>query len=304
MFSSKLQLHIAVILFGLTAVLGKAIQLNAIMIVWWRMLISLVVFAVIFSWIKPGFHSITLSAVKKLLGIGCIIALHWFCFYGAVKLSHVSIALMCMSLTPLFTSIIEPMIGGTRTDRFDLIVSMVIIPFVYLMIGGVVDFSIIGFVIGLLAALLAALFSVLNKKIVHEVPPSLISFYEFVGVFLFATPAAIYFYFTDGVAASTPIGISNILLMLTLSVICTNVAFWLSVNALKGASAFEANLIIGLEPVYGILLSFVVFKEHLFLKPIFYAASLVIIAIVFFHPFLKDLYHAGKYAKNQNDSIS
>ena len=279
-------LHFAVILFGFTAIIGKVTDLNAIVLVWWRMLFSIAAVLLILYLSKKATWTVSSQKAIKLLLIGFLIALHWFCFYGAVKMSHVSVALICMSLTSLFTSILEPIITRTFFNFRDIIISLLIIPLMYWLIDGIEQFNVYGFLIGLLAALLAAVFSIFNRQMINEVSAMEMSLYEFCGVFAFSTPFVFYYFWKDGFITHAPADIKNLSLMLTLSLVCTNIAFLISVNVLKKLSAYEANLIVSLEPVYGIIFAFLFLNETAFLRPSFYFAAALIMLLTFIHPIL------------------
>ncbi len=252
------------------------------------MVIAIVFFVGLFIIKKINVGQLIKALPLKLLGVGFIIAIHWYCFYGAVKLSHVSVALMCMSLTTFFTSLFEPLILKKPFDKIDFFISLLYIPLMYWLIDGVKDFNLPGFIVGVLAALFAAIFSLYNKDFMGKgMDTYTLSFYEFIGVFIFCTPLALYYFNKDGFMAHAPVSISDIVCIVSLAVLCTNVAFLLAVNSLKKIPIFDANLIVGLEPVYGILMSFLLFKENKFLNINFYLAATFIFILVFAHSGIK-----------------
>ncbi len=110
-----IELHIAVLLYGLTAVLGDLIQLPAVILVWWRVLIT--TFSLLF-FIRFGRDLLTVkrSVAAPIMLIGCIVAIHWICFYGSIKLANASVALVCMATTTIFTSLLEPWIMKKKID--------------------------------------------------------------------------------------------------------------------------------------------------------------------------------------------
>ena len=277
-------LHIAVILFGFTAILGKQISIEAIPLVFWRMVLALVLIAIIRLFSGNSFGNLTKSQKLIFLAIGFLIGIHWFCFYASVKMAHVSVALICMALTPIFTSLIEPIINKSQIDKSDILFSLITIPLIYILIGGIIGFNIGGFIMGVLAAFFAALFSILNKKFVGVTDNNTLMVYEFSGVLLISTCVMFAFYGPHDVANWFPYQISDWIYLLVLSWICTNVAFKLTVQAMKKISVFETNLIIGLEPLYGILLAVVFFKEYQYFTFQFYIAAVLILALVLIYP--------------------
>ena len=79
-----LELHFAVLLFGLTALLGGLIELSAVNIVWWRVLLTSIslIFLIRISEIRKKLPPKTILAI---MGIGVIVGLHWVTFYGSIK---------------------------------------------------------------------------------------------------------------------------------------------------------------------------------------------------------------------------
>jgi len=261
-----LQLHIAVLLYGLTAILGDLISISAVSLVWWRVLItscSLLFFV--------GFGKKIIRLPPKtilcLLGIGVIVALHWMTFYGSIKLANASVALAAMATTSLYTSIIEPIITGKKFQWLEFGLGLLIIP-PMLMIASNLDLSLMqGLYVGLLSAFLAALFATLNKKMVDAADAYEVSFLEMSSACLFITILLPFIIRKD--VSFMPVGMDWVYLII-LALGCTTIAFVICMKALKHVSAFDANLVINLEPVYGILLAIIILKEHKEMTPTFY----------------------------------
>ncbi len=88
-----IQLHIAVLLAGLTGILGKLISLNEGLLVWYRLLLtapSLWILALI----RRQSVRIDRRDLWRIFGIGGIAALHWVAFYGSIKYSNGSVGLL------------------------------------------------------------------------------------------------------------------------------------------------------------------------------------------------------------------
>lgn len=285
-----IQLHIAVILYGWTAVLGGLISISAISLVWWRVMITS--FSLIF-FIGLGRRLLAIDKKKILIymGIGVIVGMHWICFYSSVKMANASIALITMATTSLFTAIIEPLLFRRRFNSLEIIIGLMIIPCMILIVRNI-DISLIeGFMVGLLSAFLASLFASLNKKYVEDATPYVISFLEMFGAFLFIS-ICLPFVIND-IQAIMPTSTDWIYLII-LALLCTTLAFVLSMMALKHVSAFDSNLVINLEPIYGIGLAVIVLKEHEQLTPLFYMGGILLMLIVFSHPILAKKINARK----------
>ena len=174
-----LQLHVFVFLAGLTGPLGFLIQLNGLMLVFYRMLLASLVLLFIYFFTQQK-HHYNFATKFKLIGIGAIIALHWVCFYGSIKLANVSIALVCFSSTSMFTSLIEPIATKLKMKWRDLFIGALSFVGILLIFHFDTKFR-TGIIVGLLSALLASIFSVINKGVTNKVDTFSIQFYEMMG---------------------------------------------------------------------------------------------------------------------------
>lgn len=280
-----LELHIAVFLFGFTAILGDLISISAVMIVWWRVLLTAISMLAIVR-VGAMIKSIPKKQLLQFAGIGVLAGLHWITFYGAIKLSNASIALICFASTSFFTSFLEPAILRKPIEKLQVFCGLLIIPAMALIVNTVKPEMLTGIWVGLFSAFLAATFSTLNKKMIDHADPYQITFIELGSAWIFISmllPILWYFGFEN---EFWPVGMDWLYIAI-LVLLCTTLAYILSLRALKHVSAFVANLSINLEPVYGIVLAILLLGEHKELSPNFYMGVILITAIVFSYPILK-----------------
>jgi drug/metabolite transporter (DMT)-like permease len=282
-----LKLHICVLLWGFTAILGALISLTALSLVWWRVMLSAMI---IFPFLpKQELFKVPRRILLRIMGIGVIIGIHWICFYGAIKLANASIGVVTMATGAVFSALVEPFIAKKRFEPLDVMLGLLIIPGMYLIVESI-DWSMrLGFWIGIFSAFMAAVFTSFNKKLLHtpgapEV--KLIAFIQFltigvmIGLVLMVMRAI----------GHTPSFLPSTVDWLWLGILasaCTVLPFVLSLQSLKHLSAFTTNLTINLEPVYGILLAVVLLNEHKMLHTNFYIGVAVILTVVFGYPFIK-----------------
>ena len=273
-----IQLHVAVFLAGFTAILGKLITLHEGMLVWYRMLITAVTLMALL-YFKKELQRLSLKNIFKIFSVGAIVALHWLTFYGSIKYSNVSVSLTCLSAIGFFTAFLEPLIMKRRIDITEVFLGMLAIAGIYLIFDFYPQYK-LGILFGIISAMLASLFPILNKNLLKEFSPKTVTLYEMCGgvialtfimpLYLKMFPAEYYF----------PT-ISDWLWLLVLSWLCTVFAFILSLNALKKVSPFTANLAYNLEPVYGIILAFIIFKENKYLSAgFYYGLGLILLAVI------------------------
>jgi drug/metabolite transporter (DMT)-like permease len=277
------QMHLSILLWGATAVLGKSINMSEGLLVWYRMIIttlSLFTFIVI---TRKSFRVSTKNLVA-LFGIGVLLMIHWLFFYGAIKYSNVSITLSLFSSTTLFTALIEPVITKKKFNRMELLYSIMAIAGICIIFYSDTNSYSIGIFLAIMAAFVGAFFNILNKRVVHEVSSDVVSFYELLSGLVALTiflPLYIHIFHPVALVPSN----QDWVLLFVLAVFCTHFPLVLSLNALKHLSAFTLNLSINLEPVYGITLAFIIFGENKQMGPGFFVGTLLIMLSVVLHSY-------------------
>jgi drug/metabolite transporter (DMT)-like permease len=274
-----LQIHVCVLIWGFTAILGKLITLPAFALVWWRMLLVVGALALLPPFWR-GVRSIPPRLLAIYSGIGVIVALHWITFFGAIKLANASVAATCMAVAPIFVSLVEPLLTRRRFDTRELLLGVAAVPGVALVVGGTPSFMLAGLALGILSALLVAFFGSLNKRYVERAEPLAVTGVEMAAGTAFLTLVALIL--PAQAALEIPQG-RDLAWLLTLSIGCTLVPFALSLVALRHLSAFAAQLAVCLEPVYAVLLAVLLLGEQRELDVAFYAGLALIIATVVAH---------------------
>ncbi|HRX29824.1 MAG TPA: DMT family transporter [Saprospiraceae bacterium] len=281
-----LDLHIATVFFGLTAILGAKITLTAVILVWWRVIIAGIGMAVLLK-LKSAFKKISKCELKTFLFIGFVVALHWIFFYHSIKISNPSIALMCFATTSLFTSLIEPVILKKKFQWLDVLLGLMVIPIFGFVTNNLSDKYFLGVIVGLASALLASIFGILNKKYLKNHDPVLVSFWEMVSAAIIISIYLPFYLHKNINLPFWPSGVSDWFYLLILALGCTTFAYILALRALKVVSAFNANLIISLEPVYGIILAAILLKDYEMLNVDFYIGCTILLLLVLSYPILK-----------------
>ena len=272
-----IQLHFAILLAGFTGILGRLITIREDWLVWYRMLIASVSLWILFFFMKK-IERISSRDLLKIFGVGAIVALHWVSFYGSIKYSNVSVALVCFSAIGFFTAILEPLIFRKRFSATEIMLGLMVIAGIYIIFHFEPKHK-IGIAIGVLSALLGGLFPILNRKLLQRHSAETVTLYEMSGGFL-ALTLLMPVYALLSPHGKTVLSLTDLLWLLVLSWFCTVLAFQLLMNALKKISAFTVNLSYNLEPVYGIILAFFVFRENKELDWSFYAGLLIILLTV------------------------
>ncbi|HBD27169.1 DMT family transporter [Flavobacterium sp.] len=273
---SYLHLHVIVFIWGFTAILGKLISLEALDLVWYRMLFASVImtFVVLFNKEKI---KVPFNVLIGFIVSGIIIAAHWLTFYQAIKVSNVSITLACLSTGAFFASILEPIFYKRKVIWYELLFGLIVVVGLGIIFNVETKYT-TGIYLAVTSAFLSALFSVINGKYAKEYYPNVISLYELSsGVFFLS----IYLFFAGSFTpAFFALSVNDLIWLFLLSSICTAYAFSASVKVMKFLSPFTVMLTINLEPIYGIILALLIFKDGEEMSPLFYVGALIILATV------------------------
>ena len=280
---SYLHLHVIVFIWGFTAVLGKLISLEALDLVWYRMLFASVImtFVVLFNKEKV---KVPFNVLIGFIISGIIIAAHWLTFYQAIKVSNISITLACLSTGAFFASILEPIFYKRKIIWYEVLFGLIVIFGLGIIFKVETQYT-TGIYLAVTSAFLSALFSVINGKYAKEYSPNVISVYELSSGFLFLS---IYLFFADSFTpAFFALSSNDLLWLFLLSSICTAYAFSASVKVMKFLSPFTVMLTINLEPIYGIILVLLIFPENEKMSPMFYIGAIIILATVIANGIMK-----------------
>lgn len=272
-------LHFTVFIWGFTGILGKLISVSAVQLVWYRVLIAFVSLFFYFKFNKTGFH-VSRATFLKLIFTGALVGGHWILFFLSIKLSTVSVALVCFSSLTLFTAIFEPLINKKRISRLETISGVLIIIGIFLIFKFEPKYT-KGIITGLLCSVFASLFYIINARQVKKYQAPVIAFYELIGAFAWIS---IFMLLTDGFDRSMLLSRSDIGYLFLLGTICTSLAYVAGVSVMRELSAFRVALVTNLEPVYGIVMSFLFFGDMNKMTSGFWAGAVVILSTIFLFP--------------------
>jgi drug/metabolite transporter (DMT)-like permease len=274
------QLHISVFLAGFTGILGKLIHMNEGLLVWYRLLITSVTMWILFSFTK-SLQKIAFRDVIKLAGIGFLAALHWVAFYGSIKYSNVSVALVCFSSVGFFTALAEPLLQRTKIKWPEVLLGLMVIAGIYIIFHFDTEYK-TGIILGVICAVLLAFVMIFIRQFVQRINPETLLTYQLSGGFI-ALSAIMPLYLYQFPTSYLLPTFEDLLWLLVLSWFCSVWAFRLSAHALKKLSAFTVNLTFNLEPVYGIILAFAIYKENQLLSKWFYLGFIIIAVSLIIH---------------------
>ena len=279
-----LHFHLIVFLFGFTSILGALIQLDAIPLVAHRMLWATGFIGLYIIIRRPKDFKIPQHSIKLLLAGGLFIALHWMSFFYAVKVAGVSLTLSMLSMGAFITALLEPIFFKRKIIYYELVFGAFAIVGLLLIFQSEWD-QLWGMLIALLSTVLGVFFTLVNGKLASRVPAAAVSFYEL--AFGALITWIVVFFNPSMMDQAFHLVAQDMVLLLVLSLFCTAYAFVGSVHVMKVLSPYSVMITINMEPVYGIVLSILVFGEKEFLNSNFYLGVLLILAAVLGNGYFK-----------------
>jgi len=281
---SYVELHIAVIFWGFSAILGDLIEMSWYMITWWRVLLASASLLIICRLFQANLR-ITMGQSLKYTGIGVLVAIHWLTFFGSIKYANASVALITYATAAFMISILEPLILRTQISKIEVCLGVVIIVAMAMVVQGI-DLSMrLGLILGLISAFLSALFGVINKKLVTDGDPLVITTFEMLSASLFLSVLLpIWLWQTQD--QIMPVAWDWVYLSI-LAFGCTSFAFLISIRTLQYISVFAQSVVMNLEPIYGIILAVIILGDHKDLTAGFYLGAFIIMCSVLTYPYLK-----------------
>jgi drug/metabolite transporter (DMT)-like permease len=275
-------LHFTVFIWGFTGILGALISISAVSLVWYRVLIASVSLFLYFRVNKTALN-ISGRTFLKLVFTGALVGGHWILFFASIKLSTVPVTLVCLSSITLFTAIFEPLINKKRISKLEIFAGALIIAGIILIFKFETKYT-KGIIAGLTSAVFASLFAIINSRQVKKYEAPVIAFYELSGALVWIT---IYLLFTNGFNQSMALKGADIGYLFILGTICTSLAYVAGVSVMRELSAFRVALITNLEPVYGIIMSFVFFNDMNKMTIGFWVGAVIILSTIFLFPVAK-----------------
>jgi drug/metabolite transporter (DMT)-like permease len=272
-----IQLHLAVFIAGFTGVLGRLITLNEAILVWYRMAITCFVLWIALLIKKKG-PPVFRIQILQASSVGFILAMHWVTFYAGIKISTVSTALVCLSSMGFFTAILEPLMLRKKFDMVEILLGLLVIAGISIVFHFDPKYK-MGIAISLFSALLASIFPILNRQILQKMDPVTATRWQLSGGLIFLTvllPVYLSFYPGQRLLPSW----SDFGWLLVLAILCTVIGFELFMKALQKIDAFTVNLSYNLEPIYGVAMAFIIYREDKDVGPGFYYGFALIIAAV------------------------
>ena len=277
-------IHMMVVILGFTGILGKLISLETIYLVWYRMGFAFLALA-FFLFLKKTLFSISKRNFFGIVGVGFLVTVHWLCFFESIKVSTVSIAVVCLSTSSLFSALIEPIFFNRKLLIYEVVMGVIVILALAFVMGTETQY-VWGYIYGIISALLGTLFTLFNAKYIKKVDAAQITMIEMLaGVLLISF---IFIFNNDATVLTSLLSMQDLFYLIILSVLCTAMVFVWMTEVMRHITPYSLIMAINLEPIYSILLALIIFGDDELMSSSFYIGSSIIIGVVFLESYLKN----------------
>lgn len=280
---NHLQLHLIVFIWGFTAILGELITVRDASLVWYRMLLA-GIFLLAYALVTKKPLRLPAKKAGKLIFVGGLIAVHWIFFFKAIDISNVSITLAMFSTGAFFGSILEPIFFDRRMLWYEVLFGLIIVAGLYVMMQ-VEMHHFWGAAAALFSVFMGVIFTLFNGKLTKEHDAVVITTYEFFAGFFFVS------LYLLAARKLTPaffeVSARDWVLILILASVCTAYAFTASVGVMRKLTPYTVMLTTNLEPVYGIILAWLIIGESERMSTSFYIGAGVILLTVILNGIIK-----------------
>ena len=284
-------LQVIVLLWGCTAILGRQISIQAIPLVWYRLLVVVAVLAVVVP-ARGVPVRIPVRAALRYGVVGAAIGLHWLCFYGAIKQAGIATAVLSLSTVTFFTAVIEPVVFRRRVAASELVIGAIVVAGAALLIQVELHADPLGLALGLGSAVLAAIFGVANGKLAHREPPERLMLYELTAAAVVVTLC--FAVVPSQLVAPWQLSPADAGWLAVLAVLCTVIPQVWIIHVLRTLSPFTVAVTVNLEPVYALILAAVLFPADQALGVRFYLGAAVLFGLVIANGIRKARYTASR----------
>ncbi len=270
-------MHLTVFVWGFTAILGRAISVSAVPLVWYRLLVVVLVMPAVLRW--RGLPArVTGAQLRNFAAVGTLVALHWLLFYACIKYAGVAVAVLCLSTTTFFTALMEPLVFKRRFDAVEVLVGFGVMMGVSFLVKVETHTDEVGLAMGLGSALFSAAFGTINGRLARSTAGEVLTFWELACAF--AVTSLFFAWAPQTFVAPQELSMRDLALLLALGVGCTVVPWQWSLRVLQTLQPYALALAVSLEPIYAMGLALLLFPDAETLTWRFYAGTLVLLALV------------------------
>ncbi len=250
-------INLSVVLWAITPMFAKLIPLAADQLIWLRSVIGLIGLIPLMLLLNKPLRAANRSQNRVLWLLGLLMTIHWVCFFQAVQLSTVGIALMALYSYPLLTIFLEPLFSRRPIQLADITLGLVLSAGIIIMLPefSLANSMVQGVLFGLVAAVTFALRNLVSRHYAANVDSMTQMFYQTLAASLLL-PALVWSSLDTSALDSEhwmQLGI-----MAWLFVLLPHTLFLFS---LKHIPTKTVSMLATIQPIYGLIFSYFLLNE-------------------------------------------
>ncbi len=253
---SAIELHVAVLLFGVAGLFGKLVSGSPALIAFARTAIAA---SALLLLLRLTGRRIVVDSRQSLWLVvlsGLLLAGHWVSFFHAIQVSTVAIGLIGFAVFPIVVALLEPLLFDARYRKIDIGCAAAVALGLVIIApnANLADVTTQGLAWATLSGVLFALLTLANRQV------SAVNEFRVVALLQYAVATLILLPLLLTSNESLPQQ-KDILLLVVLGLVFTALPHTLFIKALATVKASYASVVVGLEPIYGIALATLILRE-------------------------------------------
>ena len=253
--TALVSLHFAVLLFGLSGLIGKAVHSPALVVTCLRSLVGALALAALLILRREKLVAAWRGRLGVLLAGGALLAVHWWMFFAAIQLSTVALGLLTYASYPLFVTLLGWVVLRERPRRADLFACALVVIGLVLVVP---DWNFgaragLATALGLASGFTFAALTLLSRRLIAVVPPLPLVTAQTAVAGLLLLPLA---------AAQLPaVPARDWAWLILLGIVFTGLAHACFTASLQRVRVAVVGVVAALEPVYGIAAAWAIFGD-------------------------------------------
>lgn len=254
---SLIQLNVAVLIWGGTAMFAKGIALPVTHVICLRSLIGAAVVLAVLLALKSPWRVKQPRHYGLMMILGLLLCLHWVTYFKALKVSTAAVAILALHTYPVITALIEPFLFGEKLRKADVALALLVFTGIAIMTPtmSLSNATTQGIVLGVISGLFFMVRNLLTRKYVHHYSGTALMFWQMLVTGLVLVP----WLWRGGLDISPKTGG----LLVLLAVVFTALPHSLFSASFKHLSAKTVGIIATLLPFYGAFFGYLIHGEVL-----------------------------------------
>ena len=274
-----IQLNLAVLMWGGTAMFAKGIKLPTNYIICIRSLIAAFALFVIMKILKIPVLMKEKRDYGIMLTLGILMCLHWLTYFEGLKVSTAVVAILSLHIYPVFIALVEPFVFKEKLRMVDVFLAVLVFIGLVIMTP---EFTLEnnmtkGIILGVISAVFFTARNLMTRKYVQSYSSYSLMFWQAVVIGLSILPFII---FKEVNGVQEDFNSNTIMLLFLLGVIFTAIPHTLFSASFKNLSAKTVGIFAMLLPFYAAFLGYFFHNETITNRTLI-GGSIIFLCVIF-----------------------